>query len=382
MDRLYRFRVSGEARSDIWSAIDEGNGSSVYLLRLGREGKSREQQGIVEALAEKSGREYFTDHGEIYVVCDTAQEAAMLQEQGREPLPPPIDAPKPFPLLAVSGIAAFLILAAIILVAANPTISPAERSAWETASQSNTISSYETYIGSYPKGYFRQKADAGISNRRSLIESAWETAQSVGTVAAMQEFLDKYAAEGLHESEARQRLATLKDEAERRRKEREAEDQKREAERQERELAEQRERERAAELDAEAHSSYLKAIGTPRKANYEEFLQRYGNSNYADDVRRRLARCHIESNPQYFTSRQPLQTNNSGYAMVPSSACQLAANFAAVALRNSCQGALENGRVLNTQVRPEWFGGYTCYASAAADCIITTSSMKETEVCP
>ena len=78
--------------------------------------------------------------------------------------------------------------------------------AWQTAQSSNSANSYQAYLQTEPKGTHAQAARDALSGFDRA--NAWKTAQSDGSATALQAFLQKYP-KGSEADQARQRLAAI-----------------------------------------------------------------------------------------------------------------------------------------------------------------------------
>jgi hypothetical protein len=158
-----------------------------------------------------------------------------------------------------------------------------------------------------------------------------------------------------------------------------------------------------------ARAAYQRAVATRSRDAYQSFIAAYGGSNYAPDVRRRLAACHTETQTGDSTQASQLQRSGTGSGSNSQEACNDAHASAMNSLQNECStshGRLGQTRVLseNTQQGSSAVGqaagsilgnalfganrsvnlgsSYQCTTSIQASCETTTSGSRQVDVCP
>lgn len=305
-------------------------------------------------------------------------------------------------LVAALVIAAFLGWFFVIDRAA-----PDDARDWANAEQANTIQGYKAYEMLQPAGFYFARAERKISALAVEQEAAgWQTASTANTLDAFAQYISANPA-GAHVGEAKARMAKLEEQGRIRdtqtvlsrmglyngaatgSMDAQTSDALRQYQRKKgiaetgtvtpelmrymsadlAEIERQKQLEaeraaRAARLAAEQErSAYAGAVASHQRSNYESFLGQYANSQYAADIRARLASCHQENRIADSTERAPISTNASNSGGTLNTACRLAEGAASTRLRGMCFG----GRLSQMQVNSAPGGGETSSPEAGAN---------------
>jgi serine/threonine protein kinase len=254
-----------------------------------------------------------------------------------------------------------------------------DRMAWEQASNTNTVDSYQTYLTSLPNGFYASDASGRIIEAKAHADdAAWASAVATNTTAGYQSYLADYPS-GRHSPEAqkseaaaehadfvtraqqglamagyykgpadgRENAATImairayqqaktmpvtgkvdqalmmaldQDNAERIKEKKEAE-----------------ERERGA---------YNHAIAMHSRGIYEAFLTAYATSQYLADIRNRLGTCHIITRMENVLDSNDITAKGTGRG-TGNEGCHLAQEQAMATLSQECHGHLGGAMVLS-----------------------------------
>jgi hypothetical protein len=267
---------------------------------------------------------------------------------------------------------ALMTVAAVIIGAAlwwflKPAPSARELQAWNGASRQDAIPAYQTYLGAWPKGFYRGQATTRIATLKSQAEDAFAKAKAANTSAAYEGFLARYSIQGVDVSEARAADDTIRAE------------------------------------EAKAKAAFDAATSAHSRESYKSFLADFGSSAYAADARQRLAACHTEIRNATTVKDTPLSENETGSGGSSSEACEAARNSATSKAESSCresQGQMGSVRVVSEtpqndglqggRILGSIFGAITgskktswkCSEEISVSCRISATGVHQVDVCP
>jgi hypothetical protein len=248
-----------------------------------------------------------------------------------------------------------------------PGPSAGELQAWNGASRQDAIPAYQTYLGAWPKGYYRDQAATRIATLKSQAEDAFAKAKAANTSAAYESFLATYAKQGVDAREARAADDTIRAE------------------------------------EAKAKAAFDAATSAHTRESYKSFLADFGSSAYSADARQRLAACHTETRNATTVKSTPLSENETGSGGSSAEACEAARNQATNKAESTCresQGQMGGVRVISEtpqnnglqggQILGSIYGAITgskkeswkCSEEISASCQISTTGVHQVDVCP
>ena len=254
-----------------------------------------------------------------------------------------------------------------------PHAAPEDDRAWQTASRTDSVPAYQTYLHQFPQGYYGSEANMQLTKWKTEVESAFAKAKATGTAAAYRGFLDSYSRQGIDVSEAQQGFAA----------------------------ADQREK-------AE-HAAFALAVQTKTKAGYQSFLDQYGTSADAADANKRMAACRSETRTVTSNQEQTLERSGTANGASGPQACSSARANATSAVQSQCsegRGSLggvrvtsedpENdpsaggrralgsllGSIFNSGRSMNMGGSYRCKVEIAATCRKPVTATRAVDICP
>jgi hypothetical protein len=286
---------------------------------------------------------------------------------------PPLEwakVPRNAAVLAVAGV----ILAGILWFSFRPTATPEDRQVWTVAATEDTIPAYQLYMREQPDGYFRDKAQERSDEIKTEVNAAFQKAKQTNTPQAYASFVQTYGRQGLNIPEAQEGYS-------------------------------------AANLrEGNARDAYRRAISSRSREGYQAFLNSFGSSSYAADIRQRQSSCHSETRNSGVVQNSTVQASAAATATNPTAACSEARANAASKAEQSCTGRVGNirivsqraanavsssdaGRVAGQVLTNTLFGSnrgynynnsqasYQCQTEVVAVCAHTTNSSHAVEVC-
>jgi hypothetical protein len=248
-----------------------------------------------------------------------------------------------------------------------PGPSPKEQQAWTNASQQDAIPAYQTYLGAWPKGFFRDQAATRVAALTTQAQGAYAKAKAANTSAAYENFLASYAKQGVDVNEARAADDTIRAE------------------------------------EAKAKAAFDVASSAHTRESYQGFLKDFASSSYAAQARQNLAACHTETRNTTTTKTTPISESASGSGGSSEEACDAAQERATGQAATSCRASsgqmgrvrvlsqtpqsdgLQGGRILGSifgAITGSRRSAWKCTEEISASCEISTSGPHQVDICP
>jgi TIR domain len=272
---------------------------------------------------------------------------------------------------AILGVA-LVVLVAVLWFVFRPTATPEDQQAWNVAAMEDAIPAYQLYTREQPQGYYLSKANDRISELKSTVDDAFAKAKAANTAAAYQEFLNTYSKQGIDLDEARDAYAN------------------------------------ADAQENAVRTAYRRALQTRSRDGYQDFLNQYGSSSYAADVKQRLSQCHTQTQTSGGVQSSQLTRTGTSTNINQTNACAQARNNAAMAAQNACTGeggrvggetvmgqnvrnaASTGGQVVGSLLGSALFrnrninlaANYECSVEVGLSCQKSVSSSRQVDVCP